>query len=83
MADDCDLRRYPASSSKDRKVKVGALWTKEGARGTYHTGKLEVADVRAALDSGKTKLLVFVNGFKDAENKTDLIVSLADPKASK
>ena len=67
----------------DDKSKCGALWKKEGGRGTFFTGKLDEAVVRGALAAGKTKLLVFTNGYKEEDRHPDYIVYLADPNAQR
>jgi hypothetical protein len=67
----------------DDKVKAGALWKKEGGRGTFFTGTLDAAAAKMALDTGRTKLLVFTNGYKEDDRHPDYIVYLAEPKASK
>lgn len=67
----------------DDKTKVGALWQREGSRGTYHMGTIDAEAVKMALGQGKTKLIVFGNGYKTEDKHPDLIVYLADPKPVK
>ena len=54
--------------------KLGALWAKTGERGDYFTGELEI-------DGVKQKIVVFANGFKDADNKPDFIIYKSRPRA--
>ena len=43
---------------------IGALWVKEGKKGKYFTGVVELGD-------RKVKVVVFKNGYKDKENQPD------------
>jgi len=67
----------------DDKVKVGALWEKNGAKGTFFTGKLDATAVQDALNGGNTKLLVFGNSYKTEDKHPDYAVYLADPNAQR
>lgn len=62
---------------KDDKVKVGALWKKEGPSGTYYTGSVDPKAIRDAVTEGKDRLLVFLNGYKETDKQPDLIMYLA------
>ncbi len=53
---------------------IGALWQKEGERGTYFSGVLENED------GTKTKIVVFKNNYKDSENKPDYVILKAKEK---
>lgn len=53
--------------------KLGALWFKTGPKGDYFSGEVEI-------DGTKHKLVVFANGFKDAENKPDWIIYKSRPR---
>jgi len=54
----------------EQNEKLGALWVKSGPKGDYFTGEVN-----------GVKVIVFPNGFKDAENKPDWIVYKSRPKA--
>lgn len=43
---------------------LGALWEKQGKKGRYMSGYVEI-------DGVKHEIVVFPNGYKDAENKPD------------
>lgn len=53
--------------------KLGALWFKTGTKGDYFSGEIEIGGT-------KHKLVVFANGFKDAENKPDWIIYKSRPR---
>lgn len=39
--------------------KVGALWKKDGAKGTFYAGKLDAEAMKSALVGSETSLLIF------------------------
>lgn len=67
----------------DDKVKVGALWEKNSAKGTFFTGTLDKAATVDAINGGQTKLLVFANSFKKEDKHPDYVVYLVDPNAAR
>lgn len=52
---------------------IGALWKKQGNKGEYMTGNIEI-------DGGEFKIVVFANGFKDKETQPDYRIYKSQPK---
>lgn len=51
--------------------KVGALWKKEGKKGTFLSGEIEIG-------KGKVHILVFKNQDKESDNQPDYRIMLAE-----
>lgn len=47
------------SDQKSDLRKVGALWKKEGAKGTFYSGTLDAGAMKSALVGSETRLLLF------------------------
>jgi uncharacterized protein (DUF736 family) len=53
--------------------KLGALWQKQKNGKDYFSGVLEI-------NGTKHQVVVFANGFKDADNKPDWIIYKSQPR---
>lgn len=52
--------------------KIGALWLKEGPKGKFMSGEIEIG--------GQThRIMVFKNNYKDAPNKPDYTINTDAP----
>lgn len=57
----------------NKEDKLGALWLKQSSRGDYFSGQIEIG-------GAKHQIVVFQNGFKDADNKPDWIIYKSKPR---
>ncbi len=57
----------------NREDKLGALWQKSSDKGDFFSGEIEINGTKHAI-------VVFANGYKDAENKPDWIIYKSKPR---
>lgn len=63
--------------ARDEKVKLGSLWEREGARGTFMTGEVEIGGV-------KTDVILFRNTFKkEGSREPDWRIFQGEPRRPK
>jgi len=60
----------------NKKTKIGAAWSREGAKGKFLSGEIQ-------LNGEKIKVLIFKNGFKekDGEKSPDYIIYQVNDEA--
>lgn len=57
--------------------KVGAMWKKEGAKGTFYAGKLDADAMKSALVGAETSLLMFPVRNKKNDRQPDVEIFCA------
>lgn len=57
----------------EKEKSIGALWQKQGERGVYMTGVIEV-------DGKQVKLVVFPNSYKKEQKHPDWRIFLSQPR---
>ena len=59
------------TKTKPVNVKIGALWQKDGPKGTYFSGEI------TGKSGQPTKIVAFSNSYKESPNHPDFIVYLS------
>ena len=66
-------RGFQRGHMPNKEDKLGALWNKNKNGKDFFTGQVEIDGVKHAI-------VVFSNGFKDADNKPDWIIYRSQPR---